>query len=297
MIDRICQEHHLRKPRTYKVVLREAYLKIARSKKNKQKKIRKINRKLLNGVKRDINAIQKFMNQSYALKKQETIDFSTMQAIYAQQLEMWQKHTHQIAHRIVSFSKPWIRPIVRGKAKAKTEFGIKFEMTYCDGFVRREKSSFEAYNESIYLPDAIEHYYQREGHYPEVILADKIYRTRVNLAYCKERGIRLSGPALGRHKKDRTWDKKLQFQDNAERIEIERDFSLLKRKFSLGLNRYKTKANTEASISLSIIAMNLDRLMVGALCAFFAKGLKKLQKQLILRKMNSNCHRLMAFFF
>ena len=42
---------------------------------------------------------------------------------------------------------------------------------------------------------------KREGHYPSRILADKIYRNRENLSYCKEHGIRLSGPALGQPKK------------------------------------------------------------------------------------------------
>ena len=35
---------------------------------------------------------------------------------------------HSVEHRIVSLSQPWIRPIVRGKAKAPTEFGAKFEV-------------------------------------------------------------------------------------------------------------------------------------------------------------------------
>lgn len=46
-----------------------------------------------------------------------------------------------------------------------------------------------------------ERFQEREGHYPARILADKIYRNRDNLSYCKERGIRLSGPALGRPQK------------------------------------------------------------------------------------------------
>jgi IS5 family transposase len=60
-----------------------------------------------------------------------------------------------------------------------------------------KKISFDAYNESEFLPDVIERYRQREGHYPERILADKIYRNRKNLQYCKGKGIRLSGPGLG----------------------------------------------------------------------------------------------------
>ncbi|MGI6634882.1 MAG: transposase [Christensenellales bacterium] len=34
-------------------------------------------------------------------------------------------------------------------------------------------------------------------------MADRAYRTRENLQYCKERGIRMSGPKLGRPPKDK----------------------------------------------------------------------------------------------
>ena len=34
--------------------------------------------------------------------------------------------------------------------------------------------------------------------YPESVQVDRIYRTRSNRAFCKERGIRISGPPLGR---------------------------------------------------------------------------------------------------
>jgi len=43
---------------------------------------------------------------------------------------------------------------------------------------------FEAYNESEDLPAIVERYRTRTGHYPERLLADKIYRMRDNRAYC-----------------------------------------------------------------------------------------------------------------
>lgn len=65
-------------------------------------------------------------------------------------------------------------------------------------------SSFDAYNEATKLQEMIENFHKREGHYPSRVLADKIYQNRENLSYCKKWGIRLSGPALGRPKKERT---------------------------------------------------------------------------------------------
>lgn len=61
--------------------------------------------------------------------------------------------------------------------------------------------SFEAYNESSSLQEAVERFKRRTGCYPTRVLADQIYRIRENRQYCKERGIRLSGPKLGRRGK------------------------------------------------------------------------------------------------
>ena len=125
---------------------------------------------------------------------------------------------------------------------------------------RLEKQSFEAYNESDVLIGAIENYRERTGHYPERILADKIYRNRNNLAYCKLHNIRLSGPALGRPRKEAEGIKAQTYRDGVDRIEVERSFSLAKRCFGLGLIRTKLDTTTRSSIALSILAMNVDRL-------------------------------------
>lgn len=76
-----------------------------------------------------------------------------------------------------------------------------------DGWTRLEFCSFDAYNEAGNLLEMAERFRKREGHYPSRILADKIYRNRENLSYCKEHDIRLSGPALGRPRKGETRDK------------------------------------------------------------------------------------------
>lgn len=53
------------------------------------------------------------------------------------------------------------------------------------------------------------------------------------------------------------------YQDNNYRIEVERRFSLEKRKFGLGLLFTKREDTTsKSSIVLSVTAMNLDRLAV-----------------------------------
>jgi len=95
-------------------------------------------------------------------------------------------------------AQPYIHPIVRGKAKMAVEFGAKLDLSIVNGYGRIEKISFDAYNESLVLQETIERYREREGFYPERVPVDKIYRNRDNMKYCKERDIRISGPALGR---------------------------------------------------------------------------------------------------
>ena len=108
-------------------------------------------------------------------------------------------------------------------------------------FGRIEKISYDAYNESTVLKEAAERLRKRTGHYPERILADQIYRTRENRKYCKIHGIRLSGPKLGRPslEKQSAKEKKQEYQDNTDRIEVERAFSLSKRCYGMGLIRTK----------------------------------------------------------
>ena len=125
---------------------------------------------------------------------------------------------------------------------------------------RIEKLSFDAYNESDVLIAAAERYYERTGHYSERILTDKIYRNRNNLSYCREHGIRLSGPSLGRPKKNVGTDKKTEYRDNADRVAVERAFALAKQKYGLGLIISRLGATTRCSIALSVIAMNVDRI-------------------------------------
>lgn len=200
------------------------------------------------------------------LSDKQNARLEVIKKVYEQQLYMYQSGVHSVPDRIVSISQPYIRPIVRGKAAAPTEFGAKLDLSIDEnGLGRLEKISFDAYNESEVLIQAIENYHARNGRYPERVLADKIYRNRSNLAYCKARDIRLSGPALGRPKKNTSSDKRTEYIDNADRIEVERAFSLAKRCYGLGRIMTKREDTTRSSIVLSIIAMNVDHIVATSL--------------------------------
>lgn len=261
IIDTICYEYNEPKPRTYRRKARKDYLSLAKRKKRSGKLIRKAIRKQLQYIRRDLKYIDRFLEAGRELCPAHIVRLQVIRKVYEQQKYMYENKVHSVADRIVSISQPYIRPIVRGKAKTPTEFGTKLDMSIDDqGMARIEKQSFDAYNESDVLISAIENYHNRTGRYPKRVLADKIYRNRKNRKYCKERGIHLSGPALGRPKKDPFEDRKIVYADAVDRIEVERKISLAKRCFGLGLIRTKLETTTRSSICLSIIAMNVDRL-------------------------------------
>jgi len=260
IIDAICEANHLLKPRTYRKVARKDYLHIARKKKKHGTQIRKAIGKQLNYIRRDFGDIDAFLNHGYTLVPKQAELLATLRKLYEQQLYMYTSRTHKVQDRIVSISQPFIRPIVRGKAKNPVEFGAKLDMSITNGYARIEKISFDAYNnESECLIVAVERYKERMGVYPERVLADKIYRNRTNLSYCKQLGIRLSEPSLGRPKKDQKVDKKQEYIDNCNRVEVERGFSLAKRKYGLRLIRTRLEETSLCVIALSILTMNLSK--------------------------------------
>ena len=272
MIDQICDEYNFYKPRMYRKKAREAYLTLAKCRKRTVKKIRKAIGQQLRFISRDLGYIDMFVlyNEVVLTEKQKN-RIDVIKELYEQQKYMYDNNTHKVKDRIVSISQPYIRPIVRGKAKAPVEFGAKLDMSIDErGIARLEKLSFDAYNEEDVLVTAIENYCKRTGHYPERVLVDQIYRNQKNRAYCKSKKIRISGKALGRPKKNSTLEeKKIAHQDNTDRIEVERGFSLAKRCFGLGLITTKLDITTRSSIQLSIIAMNISNLARVFLIAIF----------------------------
>ena len=249
-----------KKPRTYRKKAHKDYLSITRSRKPSAKKIRKAIGKQLGYLRRNLNNIDILIENGKKLKDKSAERLETVRKIYEQQKYMYDNHCHSVPDRIVSVSQPWIRPIVRGKAKAKVEFGAKLDISVVNGWTRLEYFGFDAYNESTKLKDMIESYRKRTGHYPKKVLADKIYRNRENLKYCKELGITLSGPALGRPKKNEVRDKRQDYIDEADRVEVERKFSLAKRKCGMGMIVTRLKETTCHCLAMSVLLLNLKKI-------------------------------------
>lgn len=277
MIDYFHKNYHpWDKPRTYRRIARKEYLALAKSKKRTEKKIRATIRKQLGYVKRDLEYLEDYMEAGYALPSKHIDYYLTIQKLYEQQKYMYENKTHSVEDRIVSISQPYLRPIVRGKAKSPVEFGAKYDVSIDEkGHARLEKLSFDAYNENTIFVDAMNRYKERTGHYPKRVLVDQIYRTRDNRNFCKDHNITMSGPKLGRPSKDKKSTKE-EYQDNTDRIEVERFFSTEKRCNGAGLIMTKLEETTLSSIAMSVLVTNLFAVdLTGIFCSFFRQHIKR----------------------
>jgi hypothetical protein len=259
-----------KKPRTYRRKARRQFLAIVKQKKPGAKKIRKAIGQQLRFIKRNLAHIQSYLDQDQrALLRLTSYNIKCLQVIhtlYDQQLFMYENRTHSVEDRVVNIGQPHVRPIARGKASKKVEFGAKVSISHVrGGYVSLHRLSWDAYNESGDLVSQIEAYRERFGYYPASVHADMIYRTRANRAYCKDLDIRLSGPALGRPRKmtaenaaELKAQKKLARQDELDRIPVEGKFGNAKRKGTLDRIMAKLSHTSESVINIGLIVLNLD---------------------------------------
>lgn len=282
IIDRL---HELRgrshkKPRTYRKRARKDLLNAAKSKRLGSGKLRKAIRAQLGYLKRNLSAIDNLSKSVSltALTRREYRDLLVISETYRQQQWMYDHRSRRIDHRIVNISQPHVRPIKRGKTGKETEFGAKLSVSLINGYAFVDRTSWGNFNECLDLKAQVEAYKKRFGCYPESVHADRIYRTRENRRFCKERQIRLSGPRLGRPPRPTPEntarlreEAQLARQDELDRIPIEGKFGQGKRWY--GIDRVMTKlaGTSETAIAICFLVMNLARWLAAILLRLFFK--------------------------
>lgn len=277
IVDVYCEGYSLSKPRMKRRCARRDYLNLSKSKKRTAKKLRKGIRKQLQYIFRDIGFIVSIIRENKITVSEKYSNLlNTITTLYEQQLYMYENHVHTVEDRIVSITQPWVRPIVRGKAHANTEFGAKLHISMVNGYARIERLSFDAYNEASDFFKAVGAFHDTHGYYPQRILVDKIYRNRETIAWCKEHGIQLTGPALGRPAKNKDTTKqsrKQEYQDICDRNIVEGEFGVGKR--SYGLNRIMAhlQETSFCVIGIALLCMNLAKRLRSLLLYFLGECL------------------------
>lgn len=250
------------KPRTYRETAHKSYLVLSKQRKPGIAKIRKGIKKQLRFIKRNLASIEALIQRGGMdfLNKKQLKDLYVIGEIYRQQSLLIKSKNHQMDDRIVNIAQPHVRPIVRGKVSASVEFGAKLSISVVNGFAFMERVSFDNFNEGVTLVESVEQYKARYGYYLEAVLADRIYRNRDNIKYCKTKGIRLSGPKLGRPKADEIKaGKKQAYQDSFERNAVEGKFGEAKRSYKMDSILAKLKETGETVIAMHLLVMNLER--------------------------------------
>lgn len=266
-----------KKPRTYRKLAGKNYLKVAKKRRPLQKERRKAVKQQLHYIKRNICHIKQLVNKGANLSELSNRKYKMLlvvSEVYRQQLWLYENKKNSIDDRIVSLNQPHIRPIVRGKAGKPVEFGAKLSASYFDGYVFLDHISWNNFNESTDLKTQVESFKNYTGYYPESVHVDKIYRTQKNRAWCKEKGIRISGLPLGRPPANISKEKKKQATDDEKiRSCIEGKFGQGKRRFSLNCVMTKLSHTSKTAIAITFLVMNLStylsRLLRAFLCLFF----------------------------
>ena len=278
IIRRVRRDNNLTMPGMYCENAHKEYLNLAKSRKPSADRIRSVVKGELSYLRRGLRYIEDLMAKEQKLDDREMRKFAAIRELCLQQKYMYDNEVHRVDHRIVSPQMPFIRPIVRGRTNKPVAFGPRFDMSLDEsGLARIEKFSYESYNETETLQGAVERDHARIGHCPEQVLVDQIYRTRKNRAYCKEHGIWMSGPRLGRKASDPDLaeaEKKVEYQYSTDRIAVERSFSLSKRCYKMGLVMEYLDVTVHTAVSLSVLTANLFEILdvvQSLFCLFYWK--------------------------
>jgi len=273
LIDKLYNKaiHGTVKVRTYRKIARKEFLNAVKKKFKSQNHIYQANESQLRYLFRNINHITQLLQAyqtkgwKHPLKESDLVYLQTIQLVYQQQETMHRTGTRSIEDRIVNLHQPHVRPIVRGKEGKKVEFGCKLQVSLINGFTFIDKLSWDNFNEGTELQFSVEQFKLRNGHYPKEVLADKIYCTRENRKWLKERHIKLCAKPLGRPSKEALSN----HVSPGERNPIEGKFGQGKVGYGLNNINAKLKQTSESMVATIFLVLNLVNFArLAALCIY-----------------------------
>lgn len=247
--------------RTYCRRAKQGFLNFARKKVKQKKTIRKAQKQMLQYVRRNLEQVRGLVGKLE--KRGEVIEEKVRQRlevagqIYEQQKTMYKEKVNRIKARIVSFARPYVRPIVRGKNGKEVEFGSKAGCVHVDGFVFLDHLEHRAFAEEEFVKKHVETYKERFGKAPPSFTADKKYGTKDNREYLEKEGIRVGFKALGRKRKDAERSSRWLKKKQRERNRIEGDFGNGKEHYGLDRVLYSIENGSEIWVRLGLLGMNL----------------------------------------
>ena len=202
----------IHRPRTKFLDVEKANLTYRKQRKHTMAQTRKITRRLLDLLGKILKEMRKMERKHqdvklFTVREKQTLEIITK--AYRQQRNHFESGDarESIPNRIVSVSKPYVRPIVRGKEAKNVEFGAKCNNILVDGISFIEKLSFNAFNEGSRLSHCIKMHKRLFGVDVKKVGGDTSYAGTANRDLCKELEIQTSfvkrGEALQRDERER----------------------------------------------------------------------------------------------
>jgi IS5 family transposase len=290
-----------KKPRDYRRKARKEYLNLTKKRRKGTKILRRGIKAQLQFVARDLRILKTLLQnpeREHELSHRDTELLETITTVHEQQKWMYDNKKKSVPDRIVNIFQPWVRPMVRGKDKNKTEFGSKIDISEVDGFCRIDRFSWDAFNEGGDVELLVENYYNVYGCYPKSFLGDGIYMNRKARSFLKEKGIEIYGKPLGRPPKvtqQTSSEKYRKRKKAAQRNLVEGKFGQGKRGYGLNNVKARLKDTSESWINAIFFVMNLTKLLQIAekTSGFFVLFLKmnekiktKYQNYILVRKFD-----------
>ena len=193
-------EHRLR---TKYNDIERANLAYRKQRRHTHKQTRKMIMRLLALLGKMLGEIRRQMriHSDEGLLNEKQLDIlETVTRVYRQQKNHFKSgdSRESIPNRIVSISKPYVRPIVRGKENKTVEFGAKCNNILIDGISFIEKVSFNAFHEGMRLRHCISLAQKLTGVPVKKVGGDQGYSGNDNRTFCKDNHIETSFTQKGK---------------------------------------------------------------------------------------------------
>ena len=258
----------IHRPRTKFLDVQKANLTYRKQRKHSRSQTRKIIRRLLDLLGKILKEIREIVrdheNAEKLLTVREKSDLEIITRMYRQQKNHFQNNDSResIPNRIVSLSKPHLRPIVRGKEVKSVEFGAKVNNILVDGISFIEKLSFNAFNEGTRLMHCLKMLKKLFGVDAKKVGGDMGYAGTENRNYCREKGIQTSFVKRGRPFGEKNQEKDLVRKELARvrATAMEGSFGTQKEHYDLRRVKARTKRTEILYIFFGIHTANVVQL-------------------------------------
>jgi len=259
----ICRYLKIPTPRTKYLKQRDRYFAFSRKRRKSQKEKTVLTRSLLHLLNKLIEEQDKIEDQ-YRIYLQFPEKYykkrRVIRKVLSQQQEMFRTGNYSIPDKIVSISKSYVRPIVRGKETKKVEFGAKVNMIQVDGINFIEHLSFDAFNEGPRLIESVRYSRTLFGKITH-ISADNIYATNANRKWCTGQKITTNFKRKGRAGKHENHRQIIAAELRKERAtRMEGSFGTEKQHYSLDKIKARTQLNEILWIFFGVHTANAVRI-------------------------------------